>query len=436
MTLKAGFAEADITPPVGTRKIGWIKTLIGEVVLDPLFSRVAAFENGGDKVGFVQLDTLSVRWTTTNEIRKRIESEFEFPGANVMVSATHNHAGPAVANVGEVERDDAYVAILIDKCVAAFGQALNDMTECEIGFNHQAEFNVSGIRRTLTRDGRAVTFGGFSDPNSLCLESVIDPEAAVLAVKNKRTGDFLGALFNFACHPVHHGGTNELSAGFPGLLCRKMKSLGIPVTVYLNGAWGDTMPGDLTRPGRNVSMEDAAETLFERVKSILADMSFETDAPLGSTSETIQLPYRNYTEEDVKGTAFGAQRFIDPALYDKAMPALLERIKTRKTQPAEVQVIQIGNQHFAGIPAEYFTAFGLRIKRESHPKHALIVGGANGMVGYVPIKEAFARGGYEATFGFGYRQAPEAGDMLADKAMDLIEEFKKSDESNELNARS
>jgi hypothetical protein len=49
-----------------------------------------------------------------------------------------------------------------------------------------------------------------------------------------------------------------------------------------------------------------------------------------------------------------------------------------------------------------------------------VVGHANGMVGYVPHKEAFPRGGYETTFGVGSRLAPEAGDILADCAIDLV----------------
>jgi hypothetical protein len=42
------------------------------------------------------------------------------------------------------------------------------------------------------------------------------------------------------------------------------------------------------------------------------------------------------------------------------------------------------------------------------------------MVGYVPHKDAFRRGGYETTFSSGSKLAPEAGDMLADAAVALI----------------
>ncbi len=63
---------------------------------------------------------------------------------------------------------------------------------------------------------------------------------------------------------------------------------------------------------------------------------------------------------------------------------------------------------------------GLRIKERTSPKRAHVVGYANGMVGYLPTKEAFARGGYETTFAKASRLAPEAGNILVDAAIDLV----------------
>ena len=38
MVLTAGFAQADITPPLGTHKIGWLEDIIAESVADSLFA--------------------------------------------------------------------------------------------------------------------------------------------------------------------------------------------------------------------------------------------------------------------------------------------------------------------------------------------------------------------------------------------------------------
>lgn len=419
MALKVGFAETDITPPVGTHKIGWKKDIVSDRVLDPLFARTAVLECAGEKVAFVQLDTLSIRWSQVSDIRQRIAQMYAFPARSIMVAATHNHAGPAVANAGDVKRDDAYIQSLVTKVVFMFGQVLTNMQEAEIGFGNSFEFDVAYNRRVIMRDGSVRTHGKFTAPGALCIEGPIDPELAVMVARTK-AGKLLGAIVNFTCHPTHHGSEGALSAGFPGVLAMQMKSRGCLVTPYLNGASGNITHIDPRRPALRKSKEEIGAILADDVSSILARMEYRTEVKLGSRSKTIQLPFRKITEKEIKGTAKGAQRFIDSAIYDREIPRQIERIRRMGTQPAEVQVIFVDEYAFVAIPAEYFVQHGLRIKEKSHPRHALIVGHANGMVGYVPHKEAFLRGGYETTFCGSSRLAPEAGDMLADCAIELL----------------
>jgi hypothetical protein len=419
MPLRAGFAEIDITPPVGTHKIGWIRDIVIESIADPLSARIAVIETASQKAGFVQLDTLCIRWTQTNDVRRRIEARYGFPGSSVMVAATHNHAGPAMAHCGDVRRDDAYLETMVGKVVDCFGRALESMQEAEIGFNSVPEWNISHNRRVVMREGTANTHGAFRYPEALYVEGPIDPEVAVAAARAAGSDQLLGAMVNFACHPTDHGGDTVASGGFPAALGREMKSRGCPVTLFLNGACGNISSGDPYR-GIELSLEQMGRALADDTCRALDAMRFRSELALGTRGRTIQLPYREVTPEQIAGTVRGAQRFVDPAAYDRGMPALLQRIEERKTQPAEVQVLSLGDWAFAAVPAEYFVQLGLRIKEGAHPRHALVVSCANGMVGYVPHQEAFLRGGYETTFTAGAALAPEAGDMLADAALELI----------------
>ncbi len=421
MAFRIGFAETEITPPVGTMKIGWKKVIVSDRVLDPLFARAVIMESSGQRAVFIQLDTLSIRWTQVSDIRRKISERFDFPGEKVMVAATHNHAGPAVANCGDVQRDDDYIQTLVEKIVSMFGMAFDNMQEAEVGFGSCFEFNVAYNRRVIMRDGTVRTHGRFTDPDALCMEGPIDPEIFVLAARNK-SGGLLGSIVNFACHPAHHGGGTELSGGFPGVLAGIMKSRGCPITLFLNGASGNLHTSDPTRGGVDLTKEEAGKILADDVSGILERMDFKSEVKLDSRSRTINLPFRKVTQEEIEGRIRGAQRFIDSVIYDREMPRLMERIRRMGTQPAEVQVISIDEYAFAGIPAEYFVQLGLRIKEECHPIHALVVGQANGMVGYVPHLGAFLRGGYETTLSSSSRLAPEAGDMLADCAIELISE--------------
>jgi len=145
---------------------------------------------------------------------------------------------------------------------------------------------------------------------------------------------------------------------------------------------------------------------------------------LTAGSQTIDLPYRKVSEEEILGKLRGAQRFVDPAIYDRTIPLLLEQARRKRTHRAEIQVLGIGNTCFVSVPGEYFVEFGLRIKEEAAPTHALIVSCANGRVGYIPTLQAFARGGYETTFGPGSMLVPEAGDIIADTAVRIIKDLR------------
>jgi neutral ceramidase len=192
------------------------------------------------------------------------------------------------------------------------------------------------------------------------------------------------------------------------------------VTLFLNGASGNISMSDPPHGGEQESMEAAGRALADDAERAVQAMSFRSGMRLGARSRTVQLPYRQITDDEIRGTARGAQRFIDSAIYDRGMPALVKRIREKGSQPAQVQVLFLDEHAFAAVPAEYFVELGLRIKEKSHPRRALVVSCANGMVGYVPHRDAFLRGGYETTFASHSKLAPEAGDILAGTAIALI----------------
>ena len=421
MTIRAAFAKVDITPPLGISKIGWLRDIKAEEVLDPLYARVAILESADDTFGFAQLDTLAADRRLTREIREGIEAAYGYPGGRVMVAATHNHAGPAVADAGDVTRDEAYTGSLVAKVVGAFGKAFETREDAVLGFGTCFEFGLSQNRRVVMRDGTVRTHGTFDDPEALYLEGPIDPEVAVLGVR-AMDGRWLGCVVNFACHPTHHGGETALSAGYPGVLAARMKDAGCPVTLFLNGACGNLHTADPASGGKDRSKEEVGARLAESALRVLEEIDFRDDVRLASSSRTIALPYRAPTEAECRGTIRGAQRFVDPAIYDRKIPELVERIRRQRTELAEVQAHFIDEVAFVSMPAELFVQLGLRLKEEAHPAHALVVGYANGNLGYVPHKEAFRRGGYETTFLQSSCMAPEAGDMLVDCAVELIRE--------------
>ena len=224
---------------------------------------------------------------------------------------------------------------------------------------------------------------------------------------------------NFACHPTHHGGDPIFSAGFPGALARELKSRGIPATLFLQGAAGN-IAYDEPRGGPPKSLETIGRMLAIDVMKALEKPEWSKPKGVVAASKALDIRYREANDADIRGTARGAQRFGEPGYYERKIPPLLDLIRARKAEPAEVQVFRLGGVALAAMPSESFVEHGLRIKEATWPTRTFVVCYANGMLGYLPHEDAFRRGGYECTFGPPGKMAPEAGRLLADAVIDLI----------------
>jgi hypothetical protein len=69
------------------------------------------------------------------------------------------------------------------------------------------------------------------------------------------------------------------------------------------------------------------------------------------------------------------------------------------------------------LPGEIFAELGQAIKRNSPFKHTIVVELANGSIGYVPDRKAYAQGAYEVVSA---RCAEGSGEMLVDAATRLL----------------
>lgn len=417
--IQAGFGTVDITPPLGTEKMGWKRIIVSDTVLDPLYARVLVVQSGEDRVAFVQLDTAVIERSDTLRIRERIARLYDFPPDAIMVAATHNHAGPAVGYDGDTKPDAGYVASLIERVIEAFGEALANLNPVEIGFGSGYEFRVAHNRRVVMRDGTVRTHGKFTDPNALYIEGPIDPEVTVMAVR-RPGGELLGAVINYACHPTHEGGSTKLTAGFPGVLARELGAQGCPVTLFLNGAAGNVHTDRPEDGGKPRPMEECGALLAETVGTVLAGVEYHHELPLRYSRTEIDLPYRELTEAEIRGTTRGAQRFIDPKIYEREIASLRRHIAANPTERAEVQAFHFGEHVYVSVPGELFVELGLEIKTRAYPKRVSVVGYANGSVGYLPHRAAFERGGYETTFCGSSRLAPGAGEQVVEAALSLL----------------
>ena len=98
-------------------------------------------------------------------------------------------------------------------------------------------------------------------------------------------------------------------------------------------------------------------------------------------------------------------------------------VAERNGQPleAEVQVIVLGQEvAWVALPGEIFADLGLSIKAVSPFRQTFVVELANGSLGYIPNRSAYAEGQYEVVSA---RCAEGSGEMLVNAALRLLTEL-------------
>ncbi len=141
-------------------------------------------------------------------------------------------------------------------------------------------------------------------------------------------------------------------------------------------------------------------------------------ALLASAAETIELPSRPLpTADEAEALAAGDNRMW---LGDELAERLLD---SRKSYPAELQALRLGNTVLAGIPGEPFCRMGKAIRDLAAPLTGIPVGYANGYVGYIVPPESWARGGYEVDPGPWSKVAPESHTLILDTLNGLFKKI-------------
>ncbi len=422
--MKAGFAEINISPEYFP-----IRTYMAskENILDPVFAHAAVLENNGVKLVFLSLDVVIIEWEYVKIIREKIFVKTGIPEKNILVCATHNHACPAVVERGSFKKEDRYVDFMLEQAVKAALAANSSLEKVVAGIASGTETRVSFNRRFIKNDGTVISqpIGEKILEELSDREGPVDPEVGVVCFKNMKD-EVMGLLVNFSCHACHNLGS--ISAGFPGVMNRRLKEIYGQkcACLFLNGACGNVIHNDFLDTESNLTDKYVGGILAGNVESLMEDIDFSPDWTLDVLEETLRVEYRD--SRDLEECVKNPDRFINvfPGLiklgwYDHSLEKLNELKKAGSGIDIKLQIMEVGPVVFAAIPAEYFSEFALRIKRESRAKKTFVVTLANGWLGYIPTQDAFKRrGGHETTTAIWSKMEPEAGNKIADKVIEII----------------
>jgi len=151
--VRCGTAEAVITPTAGCWLSGYIFRDHGsEGVLDDLVAQAAVFESEGTRVALVRADLPSLAFGSVKRIRREVHRRAGIPEGNVMLAASHTHAGPAlmaIRGMGPVSPD--YVVDMEDRIVDCVLRAAESTMEVNLGVGSSSVEGLGIIREGASR---------------------------------------------------------------------------------------------------------------------------------------------------------------------------------------------------------------------------------------------------------------------------------------------
>lgn len=412
MGFRAGFGSLPITPPVPGPMGGYVaREGPSEGVHDDLWARAVVLESDGVKAGLVFADILAAPRTLVQEVRRQAAPRLGVREGHLIIAATHTHSGPAIPPFLP-EADPSYLSWLAATMAQALSRADEAMADARIAWAAEPAEGVAGNRR---------------DP-----ELPTDSTVRGLVVWGE-DGTLQGILLNHACHPTVLGPQNRLiSADFPGAALEALKdALGARVwAAYAQGAAGDVSCRFTRRAQSFDEVRRLGALVAEAGRLVFARAEPAGGDSLMVGSRSVALPIRSFpprqeTEtllqearvrvEDLarSETEAGNVRLAESLAEGYAVELQWAERRDHLENEAEVTAVRLGEVALVAAPGELFTSVGQAIRQASPFPRTMVVGYANGHVGYVPDKEAYAAGGYEALVTW---LEPGAADLLVETA--------------------
>ncbi|PFW57751.1 alkaline ceramidase [Bacillus cereus] len=382
---KVGVCKVAITPPVGIDFVGYHRETGINNIEEHIYGTIFVFEKDEMKTVFISIDNIGMLVEDTNMIRERVASELHMPFERITVVYTHTHSGPET--VGDDPLVRSYKTLLVNNVVQGAITANNNLRSCEVGWGvTTGEIGVN--RRERTSDGKAKM--------GTNVEGVIDKRIGMLALRDAETKELCGIVVFCTAHPnVLKGDSDVLSADYPGMTREILENIVNCPVIIVQGAAGNV--NAKYRSSRE-ALKQMAYILSGHVLTMLPTVTYSRIVKLRTISSTVQMQLKDIPEVDeIRSMAQLAEKQWG-VNTDEWLTIVLEKYMQGIRQlriDLEVQLFQVNDGMFSGIPMEPFSETALEMKERLQNEIAFLSGYTNGYIGYLPTKEEFAYGGYE-----------------------------------------
>lgn len=478
-SLLAGAATFRIDPPLPCDPQGFVRRSVAvRQHGDPLSVRACVIRTDEIDIAIVVADITGLDAGFAGRIRDVISGATGIEPHNILLNSTHSHASLWPRTDGKLhgefndltDAERAYFARLPYDYATVVVEALERLRPARISGGVGRAPGLAVNRRERTSDGRTI-LGWNTD-------GFIDEDVPTIRI-DSHDGEPIATIVGFGCHPVVLGGEVALTGpDFVGQLRDRVEQLHGGVCLFLQGAAGNVLPLEAfdDRPGRERSMGarlalEAVHAIVDQDPRVIEVRRIEYGSvtpihlyrrvpaaeqpaqPVGVCRRMIELPLLEADSAEAMESELdelkdrlrelvrsGAGREeTNPVAYHVDW---LESMRNRRqagplpqTLTAEVWAARLGDTAVVGTPGELFTELGAEVRRRSPFPTTIFAGYCHGILGYVATADEYVFGGYEPTVshrGYGHPApfTPEAGRLLVETAVELVEELAAQDPIN------
>ncbi len=430
--LQVGFAEVDITPVRPTPMAGYYGSRLSTETHDPLWAKATVMDDGTTSVAVVSIDLIATTNWIVDQSRDLIAKRSSLPAECIQISATHSHTGPVLfdPNSSRYNRfgNDAietkqYMLELPSKIADCVTNAIASKQPRTVRHTIGQEPKLAFNRRFFMKDGTVGWNPGKLNPRIVREAGPTDDRIPMVAFYGKQ-GELDGLLNNFSIHLDTVSGT-QWSADMPFTMEQTLgRVFGEKCHLqYSTGCCGDVNHIDVRHAYDQKGHTEAARIGTRLAGAVLRswnNLASISSHRLHATKQMVKLPLAMHSADRIEWANSISERANSekkPPFMEMVEAFRVLDVEARKGDPieAEVQVISLGTEiAWVAMPGEIFVQLGLAIKDGSPFATTTINELANGSIGYVPTRQAYAQGNYEVVSA---RCAEGSGELLVDSAL-------------------
>jgi len=440
--IKIGFSEINLEGSLLPK---------GQAIREPIEATTMYIEGEVYSSIWIVFDLMDLNRLYTDSIKKSISERTLIEVEHIHVLSTHNHGGgePDIEALSSLAADCAisakankrdalmrYSFTKTDKQVNILRRIyipeIKGSATLYFGAYEGNSFNSSLFaERVLSElsEGKECNYIGDHTERECVPFAEADKEISCVQFCDS-SGEIIGTIVRFSSHAVTANRGGSFSSDYPYYVRQGIKKEFGGCAMFLNGPCAEIAPVMRDKfEGRERILGDYLSTL---AKKSLESLPFEAISTFSDEKFEVMLPVREEVinnkvdiPEKMPKSLSERKKYIDLLRLNNTLDFLSKKYREGETEVSDEISVYLGGLrfndiYFVGFPGETFYATGEGFKRAFEGKKIITVTEHERTVMYLPPKEEFLRGGYEACCKL---TSPDSEQILLDKAIASFKDF-------------